>query len=183
MGRSNPSQDGCRLHRCIQSHRSPDDAAVNACLPQDWPICSNCSVVVSAAAHSIDILRNNGWSVFGKANQSTSSSLCYKHLCPKPGQRDHLRYRFRIVHAKQVAHDDVRARERSDAGLVQCWQRCGFHIAVLVKLVISIGCIAAPMEILPATVPALTARPSASANSFETSKFPPVMLSNCALAS
>ena len=48
---------------------------------------------------------------------------------------------------------------------------------------ISTGCMFAPTEIFPTGAPASEGRPSALANSFETSRFPPVTLSNCALAS
>ena len=41
----------------------------------------------------------------------------------------------------------------------------------------------APREILPATAPACDGRPRDSANSFEISNRPPVMLSNFAFAS
>ena len=54
--------------------------------------------------------------------------------------------------------------------------------APLDNCVISIACIAAPMEMFPTCTPASEARPSAAANSFEISSRPPWMVSNCALA-
>ena len=48
---------------------------------------------------------------------------------------------------------------------------------------ISIGCIAAPIEILPTAALTSAGRPSALANSFEIRSLPPVMLSNWPVAS
>ena len=42
----------------------------------------------------------------------------------------------------------------------------------------STGCMVAPIEIFPTVAPASEGRPRALANSFETSRFPAVMLSN-----
>src|SRR5439155_3309162 len=49
--------------------------------------------------------------------------------------------------------------------------------------VTSVGCITAPMDIVPTTAPTSDGRPSALENCFETRSRPPVTLSDCALAS
>ena len=56
-------------------------------------------------------------------------------------------------------------------------------VSPLTSVSTSIGCIVAPSEIFPTSAPASDGRPRALANSFETCRFPPVMLSKRALAS
>ena len=56
-------------------------------------------------------------------------------------------------------------------------------VSPLTSWSIWIGCIAAPMEIVPANEPASDGIPSALANCFEMRSLPPVMVSDCAAAS
>src|SRR5437762_846490 len=91
--------------------------------------------IVSAATHSVNILRNKRMVavrqgkpihvdcpfVAGIGSQSEAHA-------PKDGTS------LGLCQADQIAYDDVGAGNGPDTGLVQCWQFRGFHVAVLVEL-------------------------------------------------
>src|SRR4029077_20665475 len=60
-----------------------DDAAANACLPQDWPICSKRSLLVAPPLIRYRFCGINGWSLLGNAIQSTFSVPLLHASVPK----------------------------------------------------------------------------------------------------
>src|ERR1044071_9540858 len=60
-----------------------DDAAANACLPHDWPICSKRSLLFAPPLIRYTFCGINGWSLLGNANQSTSIVPLLQASVPK----------------------------------------------------------------------------------------------------
>src|SRR5438034_6123947 len=91
--------------------------------------------IVSAATHSINILRNKLMVAVrqGKPIHVDRSlvagigSQSEAHEAPDGTS-------LGLHQADQLAHDDVRAGDSPDVGLVRCWQSRGFHVAVFVEL-------------------------------------------------
>jgi hypothetical protein len=90
--------------------------------------------VVSAATHTVNILRNKRMVI---ARQSKPIHVDCAFVAGISSQRDPnaaIDCTITQLHqADQLAYDDIRARNSPDAGLIECWQRCGFHITVFVK--------------------------------------------------
>lgn len=91
--------------------------------------------IVSAATHSVNILRNKRMVVARQGKPihvhrpfvAGVGSQSEAHAAPDGTS-------LGLHQADQLAHDDVGAGDSPDAGLVQCWQCRGFHIAVFVEL-------------------------------------------------
>jgi hypothetical protein len=91
--------------------------------------------VVSAATHSVNILRNKRMVIARQGNPihvdrplvAGIGSQSEAHVAAD-------RTGLRLHQADQIAHDDVGAGDRPDTGLVQCRQSRGFHVTVFVEL-------------------------------------------------
>ena len=112
--------------------------------------------VVSAATHSINILRNKGMVA---VRQGKPIHVDRPFVAGIGSQRDPHAAIYcttgQLLQANQLADDDIGAGNGPDAGLVQCWQSRGFHVAVFVELCDLDGCMVAPIEISPATAPSI----------------------------
>src|SRR5213078_2584165 len=87
--------------------------------------------VSGAATHSINILRNKRM----VAVRQSKPIRVYRPLVAGVGSQSEAdaavdRTSLRLVQADQVAHDDVRARDSPNAGLVHRWQCREFYIAI-----------------------------------------------------
>ena len=138
----------------------PQTSSSNAkkvCFIQDWPICSNRSVLSSSAAHSIKILRNDR--VIGLRQRKPVDWLVavVTRVCSYR-QADLRSGASHLGHVLDVPTMTSGPATRSgDSGPTAC--RIGGMtidlVSPLTSSSISIGCIAAPMEIFPTISPAL----------------------------
>src|SRR6478736_6391784 len=122
-------------------------------------------IIGSATAHPIEILRNNGMIGLWQRKPIERLVAVITRSCSHPQPNKMI---YRVV-----------------SELTPCC-RDGMAIDLgspLTSWSISISCIAAPIEILPTAALTSADRPSALANSCEIRSFPPVMLSNCPVAS
>ena len=180
-------------HRCVPCSQLlvlhvPQTVSSNArkvCFIHDCPICSKRASLSRAAAHSIKVLRNNRMIGLRQRKPIGRLVAIVTRVCSYC-QTDLCRVVSLVVHVFDVPNDNIRPRHKGwPAGPTACCMG-GMTIDFVSPLTswsIWIGCIAAPTEIVPTTEPASDGRPSAWANSFETTSLPFVMASDCAAAS
>ena len=91
--------------------------------------------IVTPATHSINVLRNKRMVAVRQGKPiHVDRSLVAGISSQSEAHATSDRTALGLLQANQLSYDDVRAGDSAYAGLVQCWQCCGFHITLLVEL-------------------------------------------------